>query len=114
MAVGTKRTRKQPYPYAYYGSTVYIRHIHNSDGIIDRLEVSVRDDNPKSDKCEYGKVLFSRRYQVGYRINIADDSPDTAQVLHSRLNSILPNQFFPSYFEHHRDGLHNELQLAVI
>ena len=109
-----KQTRKQPYPYTYYGSTVYIRHIHNSDGRIDKLEVSIRNGSVRSVEFAYGKITFSRRYQLGHQYAVTEDSPDAARVIQDRLNSILPNQFFPSYFEHHRDGLHNELQLAVV
>ena len=112
--VEEKQTRKQPYPYTYYGSTVYIRHIHNSDGRIDKLDVSIRNGSVRSVELAYGKITFSRRYQLGHQYVIAEDSPDAVRVLQDRLNSILPNQFFPSYFEHDRDGLHNELQLAVV
>lgn len=114
MGEKTERKRKLPDPYTFYGSTVYVRSIHRPDGTIRHLEVSKRDKSSELGKYDYGKILLTRRYAISETVRIKDDSSDAGHIIREKLDDVLPNQFFPDFFDNYRDCLSNDLQLAVV
>lgn len=114
MGESTKTQRSAPYPYTFYGSTVYIRHNHRPDGTIEQLEVSKRDKPSKWGTRSCGKILFTRRYAIGRNVQIQEDGPDAKRIIQKRLDDVIPNQFFPAFFAAHRNYLTDSLQLAVV